>query len=130
MTKTAAELLQALADADNLVASKTGELKDAKQKYSAVEDEVFKLMDELGTETLRNAGIGLQATISESEVETIEDWPKFEQFVLRRKAVHLFQRRLSAVAVRELLQSMGEGASIPGIGKFAKRRLHVTKISK
>jgi len=128
-SETAEALLQALAAADNKVATKTGELKQAQQEYEAVADRVFALMDEQGTETIRNSRVGLQATISETDIDRIEDWDKFMPFVLRHKVLHLFQRRLSPVAVRELVE-FRKGKSIPGLGKFTKRRLHVTKVSK
>lgn len=125
---TAISLLQALAAADNHMATKTGELKQAKQEYDAIADRLFALMDEQGTESLRNTGIGLQVSISETETDTIEDYEAFSRYVLRHKLIHLFTRRLSSTAVKERIQATGK--PIPGLGKFKKRRLHVTKYSK
>lgn len=126
---TAAQLLQALADADNHIATVKGQLKAAEENYTKIEDQVFALMDEQGTETLRNSKIGLQATISNTETEIIEDWAGFERFVLRHKLLSMFQRRLSAKAVREW-NDANPGKKVPGVGIFKRRRLSVTTIKK
>ena len=128
-TETAGDLLKQLADADNKIATARGQLKEAERIYAEVEDKVFKLMDEQETETIRNSAVGLQATISLSETDTIEDWSKLEAFVLRHKLLGLFQRRLTSKAIREW-NDANPKKQIPGIGKFTKRRLSVTTIQK
>lgn len=132
MTETkesAGELLRQLAEADNKVATARGALKHAQEDYERVADRVFALMDEQETETIRNSNVGLQVSIGETETDIIEDWDGFSRFALRHKLLHMFQRRLSPVAIREWLEAH-PGKSIPGLGKFKKRRLHVTKFSK
>lgn len=126
--ETAEQLLTKLAAADNKVATATGALKHAKQEYEAIADRIFALMDQQGTEAIRNSKVGLQCSISETEIEVIEDYDAFSRYVLRHKALHLLQRRLSPVALREIVESSGK--KVPGIGYFSKRRLHVTKFSK
>ena len=127
--ETAEELLKQLADADNEVATATGVLKAKKEAYERVADKVFAYMDEQETETIRNSKIGLQVTIGETENETIEDYDKFAQFVLRNKLLHLMQRRISPAALREWNEN-NPRKKVPGIGVFTKRRLHVTKVTK
>ena len=127
--ETAEQLLKALADADNAVATATGVLKAKKEAYEAVADRVFALMDEQGTETIRNSKIGLQVSISVSANETIEDYEKFSQFILRNKALHLVQRRISPAALREWNEA-NPRKQVPGVGLFEKRRLSVTKVNK
>lgn len=127
--ENAEALLKKLADADNKCATKRGELKAAEEEYTAIEDRIFKLMDEQGTEAIRNAKIGLQVSISETEVDTIEDYDKLIPFLKRRNLIHFLQRRLSSVAIREW-RAANPRAKIPGLGVFKKRRLHVTTISK
>lgn len=124
-----AELLQQLADADNEIAGINGQLKVAKQRYAEVEDRLFQFMDEQGTDRVSNREVGLQVSISETDVDTIEDWDEFAAFCLRKKWLHLFQRRLTSTAVAEAREMLG-GKPIPGLGKFQKRRLHVTKYTK
>ena len=125
---TAKSLMMALAAADDKVASATGHLKACKEDHERVVDRLFALMDEQGTESIRNSEIGLQVSIGETESDTIEDYEAFERFVLRHKLVHLLQRRVSSTALREYVDQTGK--SPPGLGKFKKRRLHVTKFSK
>lgn len=125
--ENAGELLKKLATADNKIATKRGELKQAEDEYTAIEDRIFKLMDEQETETIRNAKVGLQVTISESLVDVIEDYNKFVPFVLRHKLVHFFQRRLSPAVIRDY-RAANPKKVIPGLGVFKKRRLHVTTI--
>lgn len=127
MTETAAELLQQLADADNKIATARGVLKQAEIEYAEVEDKVFKMMDTLGTETIRNSNVGLQATTTKTEIDAIEDWEKFTAFVSRHKLLHFFQRRITSTALKEWREANPK-KTIPGIGKFTKRRLSVTKI--
>lgn len=124
----AGELLRMLAAADDKVAAANGALKQAKIEYEQVADRVFALMDEQETEAIRNSSVGLQVSIRESEIERIEDWVEFERFCLRNKALHLFQRRLSAGAVREMMADR-DGKPLPGVSTFKTRKLSVTKIS-
>lgn len=126
MTETVKQMLQALAAADNEVATARGELKAAEERYQAICDRVFAFLDEQGMDSARAPDSGLQVRIEESEVFSFEDMEKFTAFVLRHKATELFQRRLSAPAVRALIESRG-GKPIPGLGSFTKRRLSVTK---
>lgn len=123
----AGELLRMLAAADDKVAAANGALKQAKIEYEQVADQVFALMDEMETEAIRNKAVGLQVSIREGEIERIEDWDAFERFCLRKKALHLFQRRLSASAVREMMEEL-DGQPIPGVTSFKTRKLSVTKI--
>lgn len=129
MAENAKELLVALAAADNLVATKTGELKAAKEAYARVEDRMFAFLDAQGTESIRNSEVGLQVSISETKTDTIDNWDLFARFVLRHKLLPFFQRRLSPIAMREWLEQH-PGKTIPGVGAFTKRRLSVTKFSK
>ena len=126
---TAGGLLRLLADADNNIATIRGTLKHAEEEYSAIEDRVFALMDSQETDSIRNLKVGLQASISESETDVIEDYEVFTRFVLRHKLIHFFTRRLTAKALKEW-HDANQGKKIPGLGKFKKRRLHVTKYTK
>lgn len=127
--ETAGELLKKLAEADNKVATARGALKKAEEDYAAIEDRIFALMDAQETETIRNARIGLQVSISENVVDTIEDWDGFTAFCRRHNLLHFFQRRLTPKALAEW-RAANPKKKIPGLGAFTKRRLHVTTINK
>jgi hypothetical protein len=123
---TAKELLTQLADADNKVATQRAILKQAEQEYEAVADDVFAYMAAQETDAIRNKEVGLQVSVSETEHDTIEDWDDFTRFVLRHKAVHFFHRRLATKAIEEYRNAHPK-IKIPGLGKFSRKKLHVTK---
>lgn len=124
---TPGELLKQLAEADNEVATARGVLKAKQEAYDGVESQIFRLMDELGTETFRNKEVGLQVSISETTMDIIEDFDKLAPFVRRRNLLHFFHRRLSSKAIAEFRET--HKTAIPGLGTFKKRRLSVTTIS-
>lgn len=126
---TAKELLTKLAAADDNVARKRAELKNAEAEYEVISDQIFALMDEQGTDQVRSAEVGLTVSIATSKIPQIQDWSALEKFALRHKRLDLFQRRLSAPAVRDLIETR-KGLAVPGVVEFEKRRLHVTKSSK
>ncbi len=120
------EMLTALAAADNKVATARAELQQAESEYEAIADRIMTKMDEEGMDKLTNKEVGLTAAINESEVFSFEDFEKFTQFMLRHKHPELLQRRLSAPAVRALIDQRG-GTAIPGLGTYTKRKLSITK---
>jgi len=124
--ENAGVLLQKLAAADNKIATIRGQLKQAEEEYTAIEDRIFALMDAQETESLRNSKVGLQVSISTAEVDIIEDYDKFAAFVLRHKLLHFFHRRLTTAALKDW--GANHSKPIPGLGVFKKRRLHVTTI--
>lgn len=123
---TVKELLSKLAAADDNVARARATLKQAESEYDVVEDLIFKLMDEQETDQIKSVEVGLQVSIQPSVIPQVLDWSALEKFVLRNKRLDLFQRRLSAPAVRDLIEAR-KGVAIPGVTEYEKRRLHVTK---
>ncbi len=68
---------------------------------------------------------------SVAEVKTtlrvsIKDFTELEKFVIRKKALHLFERRISSTAYKELKESLG-GKALPGLSEFDQARLTVKK---
>lgn len=124
---TAGQLLAALKAAQDKVDTLSGQLRDAKQEYDAIESQVMLLMD--GQETTMLAAGGLVSEIKEEDVPQITDWDAFERFLLRNKRVELLQRRLSPVAWRSLVAER-DGTAVPGVGTFTKRKLSVRKKGK
>lgn len=125
-TVTAEGLLKLLATADDMVAIKTGELKQAKDEYEAIKDRVFVMLDEQGINSMDSPKAGLQVSISETPKYGFEDFEIFVQFLLRNKAVELLHRRLADNAVTAMIERR-RGKAIPGLKVFQVRRLHVTK---
>jgi hypothetical protein len=51
---------------------------------------------------------------------------KFTQFVAKNKYFHLFQRRISEVAAREIYEQKGV---VPGLKPYTKRKLNLTTVN-
>lgn len=123
---TAESLLKLLAAADDAVATKTGELKQAKEEYEALKDRVFVLLDEQGITGMESPRAGLKVSINETSKYGFDDFEAFVAFLLRNKAVELLHRRLADNAVTAMIEQR-RGKAIPGVKEFKLRRLHVTK---
>ncbi len=81
------------------------------------------LMDKLDAEgTDKGGGKKGTVSVSSSVVGDVQDWDKFNAYVKKTGFFHLYQRRISDAAFRELYESKG---AVPGIEPFTKRRLNV-----
>lgn len=125
--ETVEQMLRALAAADDAIATARGVLKQAEAEYEAIADRVFIYLDEQGTDQMRSTKVGLTVAIQESETYSFSDFEAFSQFLIRNKATELLQRRLSAPAVRALIEAR-DGKMLPGLSPYKKRRLSVTKV--
>ncbi len=123
----ASQLLAALKAAEDRVDAISGELRQAKEEYDAIYDQIMVYMD--GQETTMLAAGGFVAEIKVEPVPQLKDWNAFELFCIRHKRIDLLQRRISAVVWRELLEERG-GMAIPGVEPFEKRKLSVRKKGK
>jgi len=101
------------------------DLKAATSDAFKLEAELMEAMDEQDTSI--TAGSFKKATISESEVANIEDVDALNKFIKRTNSFYLYERRVSQVAFRELLDSR-KGKAIPGLKQFTKRKLGLTKL--
>lgn len=102
--------------------AKADELKKQRQEQ---EDNLLIAMREAGTTSVK--GKIASANITETIRPQIKDAEKFFAFVLRKKALHLFERRVAVTAYRELKESLG-GKPIPGLNEYTQIRLNVTKV--
>lgn len=66
------------------------------------------------------------AKIVSKTIPTVEadKWPEVYEYVRKNKAFDLLQRRLNAAAVKARWE---EGEAIPGVGKFIKKDISLTK---
>lgn len=89
-------------------------------EYNELEQQ---LMDKMKAEDT-NSGKGKKASVSitYSVVGNVTDWDKVYAYVKKTGFFHLFQRRLSDPAVRELFE---QGKKIPGCEEFTKARLNL-----
>lgn len=122
------ENLGALGDA---IYAKVAEIAEANEvvkqldlEKRALEDKLLSLMDSVGTDIVR--GNVATVSVSENVRAQIADFDKFAAFVLRKKALHLFERRVAANAYREMKDSL-RGKEVPGISEYTNRRLNIRK---
>lgn len=86
------------------------QVKDLKTELEGLEYQLIRQMDEVGLDRIRTeAGSFSRST---RMVYNISDFDAFSDYILESKNVSLFQRRASAKAIEEILQS---GEIVPGI---------------
>lgn len=107
------------------IAQANAVVKNLENEKREIENRLLGSMQEAGTDIVR----GNSATVSISEVvrPQIDDFNALEKFVLRQKALYLFERRIASTAYRELKESLG-GKPIPGLSEFTQARLNVRKV--
>lgn len=105
-------------------------LRDKKREAAEaakVADAAYEALSQTLLERLQTEGMdkatGKKATISVSKsvVANIVDFDALTKFVKRTGYFHLFQRRISDPAFRELLESKGV---VPGLEPFTKVKLN------
>lgn len=101
------------------------QLKEVEGEKREIENKLLALMEQAGTDIVR----GKRATVSTSITirASIADFDVFTKFVARKKAYHLFERRVAAVAYREMKESLG-GKEVPGLSEYPQTRLNVRSI--
>lgn len=107
------------------IAAIDAQRKELEQEKRELENELLAAMQAAGTDIVR--GTLATVSISESVKPQIADIEKLYQFVLRKKALHLFERRISATAYRELKDQLGD-KPIPGLSEFTVTKLNVRKV--
>lgn len=107
------------------IAAKNEELKQLQAEERAIEDRLLHAMQEAGTDIAR----GDRATVSISKIvrPQLQDFAAFERFVLRHKAVHLFEKRIAVTAYREMKEKL-RGKEIPGVIEYEQTKLNCRKV--
>lgn len=100
--------------------------KMIKANLDELESKIIAKLDAEGTD--RGASKTASVSISESEEPDVVNWDAFCAFAKRTGNMHLFQRRVSAPAWREL-RSLKK-AEVPGLEVFKKRSLNLRVVSK
>lgn len=106
------------------IAQANARVKELENEKRAIEEKLLAAMQQAGTDIVR----GEQATVSISETirPQLADADAFFAFVLRKKALHLFERRIAATAYREMKDSL-KGKPVPGVTEFSQLRLNVRR---
>lgn len=110
---------------------KLDDLREAKRKLMTQVDELDNqyreleeaLMDKFEAEgSDKGSGKHASASITRSVVGNVTDWDALNAYVKKTGYFHLYQKRLSDPAVRELFE---QGKKVPGCEPFTKRRLNL-----
>jgi len=119
-----------LGELGDLIYAKSAEIatidaqrKELDSERTALENRLIAAMQAAGTDTAR--GKVAAVSISISPKPKIDDIEALYSFVLRKKALHLFERRIAATAYREMKDQLGK--PIPGLSEFNVTRLNVRK---
>jgi len=99
-------------------------IKDIEAVIHEKEDALIVRMDSEGVP--KSTGGKASASISEVVSFTIDDNTVFNNYVLKTKYFHLFQRRVSDLACRELFE---QGKPIPGLTAFKKRKVNIRTLT-
>jgi hypothetical protein len=94
------------------------EIKEIEALMGTCTEQIFANLDSL--KMTRGDGKLATVSINESVVPNVEDWDLFLDYIYKKKAGHLLQRRASTEACRETFERKG---AIPGVSAFVKRTL-------
>jgi hypothetical protein len=93
------------------------------EEINSLESQLFEKLDAQGLE--KATGSKASASISTSVVADVQDWDAFNAFVKKTGYFHLYQRRVSDPAFRELIDA---GKKVPGVQGFARKRLNLRSL--
>lgn len=104
--------------------------KKANALFEELEFGIIKAMEAQGTETsplTRAGGLLASCSVVEEEAQNVDPdkWPELYEWILEHEACYILQKRLSAVAVRELLTS---GEDLPGVSTFTRKKLNLRAV--
>lgn len=125
MTVKLGELGDALYAKKQEIAAANEVVKRLDAEAREIEDELLIRMQDVGTDIVR--GSAATISISENIRPQLQDWDAFAAFVQRKKALHLFERRISTTAYREIKEALGN-KPVPGVTEFTQLRLNVRKL--
>lgn len=112
-----AEHREALRDRKREIAA---EEKELNAQIADIDKQLFSVLDEQGVDRISTNGVTL--SVSETIVPQVTDWPAVYDYVSQHQAFHLFERRMSSVAYRELIEQVGQ---LPGVESFTKRAINM-----
>jgi len=104
--------------------AKEAEIKEVEGKIAAAESTLFERLDAEDTES--GKGKSASVSITSATCFNIADFDLFSKYVAKTKYFHLFQRRVSEVAAREIFESKGQ---LPGLEAYTKRRINLRSLA-
>lgn len=103
---------------------KEAEIKDLEIQIAAMETVVIESLDSQGVDASR--GKSASVSITKTTNFNIADFDAFAKYVAKTKYFHLFQRRVSEVAAREIFELKG---AVPGLEPYVKRKLNLRSLT-
>lgn len=96
-----------------------------KEKYEAIETEIFDSFDKQDIGGARGIKEPYRCEVERKEYPTITDWKKFRAYIVKTGDWDLMEKRPATNAFRA---RWDDNKSIPGAGKFSKTKLKLTKV--
>lgn len=90
-------------------------------KITELEAQLYERMD--AEDSQKGAGKYASVSLGTTDVFQIEDFGLFTKYIAKNKFYHLFERRVSQLAAREIFTDKGV---LPGINVFTKRKINLT----
>lgn len=99
------------------------QLKAVEAQISEAESKLFERLD--AEDTTKSQGKAASVSVSTVTSFSITDFDTFAEYVRKNKYFHLFQRRVSDTAAREIFEQKGQ---LPGLTPFTKRTLNLRSL--
>lgn len=109
------QLIKAIAEEDKAILVLESNLRRAKQSREKLAVKLLKIFDKGKIDTQRCGKLSAEKRFS--AFPSIKNLPKFLKFVVANDAFDLFQKRVSATALKE---REAEGVKVPGVEVFKK----------
>lgn len=122
MAKSLGKQIDAIYAQDRKIKAVEADLKELKRTRAKMESKLLKGFDKEDIDGCKGTrGVG---HIRRAKFPSIKDRRKFNKYVLKHKALDLFQSRVSAQAYNDRLE---EGEQVPGVEVFERISVSVTK---
>jgi hypothetical protein len=122
-----AQILDAATEYREEIRALDAKSKKMKEIFKYMELGIIKSLENAGTPEqplLVAGGLSSTATLSITDVPTVENWDLVEEWIYDNRALHLVQRRISAKIWET---TVGLEGDIPGIKTFEQRKISLRK---
>lgn len=100
------------------------DLEKLEESIAEQESAVIARLDQEGVD--KATGRKASVSVSSNQQFNVVDWEATCEYARKNNFMHIFQRRVTADAVRELFEKKG---NVPGLEPFTKRKLNIRTLS-